>query len=137
MSNFSGPITIIPNPLGSPANGNDMSANITSSPYILNDLAGCSFSFSWIGTSPVGTISIQGSNDYAVPGINGRITNPGTWNTLTINYNGTAVTSVPVSGNTGNGMIDVSFTSIYAVRAIYTFASGTGNLIATLFCKVV
>jgi hypothetical protein len=137
MSNFSGPITVIPNPLGSPSGGNDMSGNITSSPYILNDLAGCSFSFSWVGSSPVGTISIQGSNDYSIPGINGRITNAGTWNTLTLNYNGSAVTTVPVTGNTGNGMVDITITGIYAVRAVYTAGSGTGNLIATLFCKVV
>ncbi len=137
MSNFSGPITIIPNPLGSPANGNDMSGNIISSPFFLNDQAGCSFGFSWSGSSPVGTISIQGSNDYAVPAVNGKIANPGTWNTLTLNYGGSAVTSVPVSGNTGNGIIDVTITAIYAVRAVYTSVSGTGKLIATLFCKVV
>lgn len=137
MSNFSGPITVMPNPLGNPSNGNSMAANIISSPYILNDLAGCSFSFSWIGTTPVGTISIQGSNDYAVPGINGRISNPGTWNDLTINYGGSPVTEIAISGNSGNGIIDVTITAIYAVRAVYTAGSGTGHLIATLFCKVV
>lgn len=137
MSNFSGPITVIPNAQGSPANGNDMSGNIISSPYVLNDLAGCSYSFSWSGTSPVGTIKIQGSNDYAVPGVNGRITNPGTWNDLTVNYNGVAVTTIPITGNTGNGMIDITITGIYAIRTVYTSTSGTGNLIATLFCKVV
>jgi hypothetical protein len=113
-----------------------MAANIISSPFILNGQAGCSFGFSWTGTSPVGTISIQGSNDYSIAQIS-NVTNPGTWNTLTLNYNGSAVTTVPVSGNTGNGLIDLNFTSVYAVRAIYTAVSGSGNLTATLFCKVV
>ena len=61
--------------------------------------------------------------------------NPGTWNTLTLNYGGAAVTSVPVSGNTGNGMIDVTATGIYAIRLIYTAGSGTGSLTVTMVAK--
>lgn len=137
MSNFAGPIVVIPSPQGSPANGNSMAGNIISSPQILNELAGCSFSFSWTGTSPVGTIKLQGSNDYGVPMVNGKISNPGTWNDLTVNYGGSPVTEIAITGNSGNGIIDVTITAIYAVRAVYTATSGTGNLIATLFCKVV
>ncbi len=134
---MTGPVIIIPNPNGSPANGNSMATNITSSPFILGEQAGCSFSFSWIGSTPIGVISVQASNDYSATAITGRPANAGTWNTLTLNYNGSAVTSIPVTGNTGNGLIDVTITAVYAIRVVYTATSGTGNLTALLFCKVV
>ena len=133
MSTFNGPVLVIPSPQGSPANGNSMGGNITSSPTILYLMSKCSYSFNWTGTSPVGTISIQGSNDFSLNNALG-VYNPGIWNTLTLNYNGTAVTSVPVSGNSGNGLIDITATGIYAVRLLYTRASGTGTL-TSYFCS--
>jgi len=112
-----------------------MAANITSSPTIMQSLSILSYSFSWTGTSPVGTISIEASNDYSL-NPNGTVNNAGTWNVMTVNYQGSAVTTVPVSGNTGIGFIDISPTGAYAVRAIYTAGSGTGNLTATVNGKV-
>lgn len=122
-----GPQIVIPSAGGSPANGNSMAGNITSLPVIIQDMYAGSYGLSWVGTSPVGTVSVQGSNDFAL-NAEGGIANAGTWNTLTLNYNGAAVTTVPVSGNTGNGLIDIIATGIYAIRLIYTAISGTGNL---------
>lgn len=136
MAMFYGPAVIIPNALGSPANGNSMAANITSSPIVLLYMYACSFAFLWTGTSPVGTVSIQGSNDFS-QNANGTVLNAGTWDTLTLNYGGSAVTSVPISGNSGNGIIDVVATGVYAIRFIYTATSGTGNITVTSFAKAV
>lgn len=112
----------------------DMSGNITGLVTIINQPSMLSYGLSWAGTSPVGTVSVQGSNDYkANPA--GGVSNAGTWNTLTLNYNGTFVTTIPVSGNTGNGLIDIGPTGIYAIRLIYTFGSGVGTLQATINAK--
>jgi len=112
-----------------------MAGNITSAPTILQSLSLVSYAFSWTGTSPVGTISIQVSNDFALTP-EGQVSNAGTWNTLTLNYGGSAVTTIPVSGNTGNGFVDLDPTAGYAIRAIYTATSGSGTLIATINGKV-
>lgn len=103
-----------------------MSGDITSKVTILSSSL-FSYTFSWNGSSPVGTIVFQASNDYTqYP--NGTANNAGTWNTLTVNLNGSAVTSVPVSGNTGQGAVDCGPTGLYAVRTVYTASSGTGVL---------
>lgn len=109
----------------------DMSqATITSDVTIIQQLSMICYGFSWSGTSPVGTIAIQISNDYSVnPG--GTVLNAGTWTSLDLVYGGSVVSTVPVSGNTGNGAVDVE-TGAYAIRALYTKTSGTG----TLQCKI-
>lgn len=133
MSTFNGPVLVIPSPQGSPANGSSMAGNIISAPEILYLMSKCSFSFNWTGTSPVGTISIQGSNDFS---LNNALNpyNSGTWNTLTLNYGGSAVTTIPISGNSGNGIVDVTAIGIYAVRLVYTAGSGSGTL-TSYFCS--
>jgi len=109
----------------------DMSqASITSSVTIIQQLSMISYGFSWSGSSPIGTIAIQVSNDYAVDA-GGTVTNTGSWATLDLEYGGSVVSSVPVSGSTGNGVVDVE-TGAYAIRAVYTKTSGTG----TLQCKI-
>lgn len=129
-----GPQIVIPSPQGSPANGNSMATNITSSPTIVQDMYAMCYGLVWTGTSPIGTVSIQGSNDFALNS-DGSVAVAGTWTTLTVNYNGTAVTTVPVTGNSGNGLIDIVATGIYAVRLIYTATSGTGSLTVTMNAK--
>lgn len=127
MSNSNGPVLVIPSPAANPANTGSMGASITSSPQILYLMSKCSFSFKWSGTSPVGTLSVEGSNNFT---LNNALDpyNTGDWNTLTLNYQGSAVQSIPVSGNTGKGIIDITATGILAVRLVYTFTSGTGTL---------
>ncbi len=112
-----------------------MAANITSNPTILLSLTGCSYGVSWTGTSPVGTLAVQVSDDYAL-NANGTVKNAGTWNTLTLDVGGTAVTSIPVTGNTGSGYIEIERTNAYAIRLVYTFGSGVGTLNARITAKV-
>lgn len=129
------PQVVIPSPQGSPANSGAMTANITSAPTVLQGLSELSYGYSWTGTSPIGTMSVQVSNDYSVLP-NGTVNNAGTWNTIPILLSsGSVATSAPVTGNTGNGFFDVA-TAAYAVRTIYTFSSGTGALTATIAGKV-
>ncbi len=104
-------------------NGN-MAFNITSNVTIINNLSMMSYSYSWTGSSPVGTVSVQVSDDYLL-GANGTsVLNAGTWNTLPLSSGNT----VAVSGNTGNGAIDILQTGFYAIRTVYTATSGTGTL---------
>lgn len=112
-----------------------MTANITSAVTVLQSISDISYSFSWTGTSPVGTMSVQVSNDYAVS-TNGTVSNAGTWTTIPILLStGSTATSAPVTGNTGTGFFDIT-TGAYAIRTVYTFASGTGTLTATVAGKV-
>ena len=115
-------------------NAGSMAGNLTSSPTILQSLTRVAYSIVWSGTSPVGTLSIQGSGDYSVDST-GTVLNAGTWTTMTFYVNGAAATSAPVTGNTGNGIIDIS-TAVYAIRLVYTRASGTGTMTATINAKV-
>jgi hypothetical protein len=88
-----------------------------------------SYDCSWTGTSPVGTITVQSSNTYSQNAA-GVVQNAGDWNTLPLS--GTA----SVSGNTGSGVVDVTASGLYAVRLVYTPASGTGTLNVTVSGKV-
>jgi hypothetical protein len=115
-------------------NGN-MSGNITSKASLVPNLSMMSYAYSWTGTAPVGTVSIQVSNDYSI-NPNGSVNNPGTWTTIWFNLNGTPAMSAPVTGSPGNGFIDVDATGAYAIRTIYTFTSGTGTLQAVFNAKV-
>lgn len=107
----------------------DMSGDLVSDVTIIQKLSQISYAVSWAGTTPVGVISVQVSNDYS-QNADGTVRNAGTWNTL--------VLSAPtnVSGNTGNGFIDITATAAYAIRLIYTATSGVGLLQATINAKV-
>lgn len=106
----------------------DMSAaTITSNPTILQSLTVGSYAYSWAGTSPVGNISVQISNDYSL-NPDGTVKNAGTWTTIFFTLNGSSiVNAAPISGNTGNGVIEWS-TGTYAIRTLYTKTSGVGTL---------
>lgn len=109
---------------------------ITGTPTVLQSITKFSYEVSWTGTSPVGTLAVQVSNTYATDATGGS-NNSGTWTTVPLDLNGTGVvTTVPISGNTGNGFIDVTVQAGYAVRLLYTKASGTGSLTATINGKV-
>ncbi len=116
--------------------GGDMSATtITGTPTVLQSVTKFSYEVSWTGTSPVGTLAIQVSNTYAV-GANGGGSG-GIWTSMPLDLSGTGVvTTIPISGNTGNGFIDVTVQAGYAVRLLYTKGSGTGALTATINGKV-
>jgi hypothetical protein len=115
----------------------DMSADITSQATLLPLLTiGC-YTYSWSGNTPVGTLSVEISNDYnpnASP--DGGKVNTGTWTAIYFTLNGSStVNSAPVSGNTGTGVIEFS-TGAAAIRTKYTFTSGTGTLQSVINCKV-
>lgn len=110
-----------------PAVSGDMSASITSNPTILQSLTLGSYSYSWSGTTPVGAISVEISNDYAL-NPDGTVKNAGTWTAVYVVLNGaTTVNSIPLTGNTGEGMVEWS-TGAYAIRSKYTRTSGIGTL---------
>lgn len=107
----------------------DMSGNLTSKISILSNISMISYSLSWSGTAPVGVIAVQVSNDYS-ENADGSTRNAGTWTTLTLS----AATNV--SGDTGTGFIDITETSAYAIRLVYTATSGVGTLQAVVKGKV-
>jgi hypothetical protein len=115
--------------------GNMSASTITSSVTVLQQTSMVSYGYSWTGTSPVGTITVQVSNDYS-KNADGSVRNAGTWNNVFFSVSGSIVSSAPVSGNTGNGLIDIGPTGAYAIRTVYTKTSGIGTLQATIAGKV-
>lgn len=116
-------------------NAGNMAGNLTSAPTILRSLSKVAYQAVWTGTSPVGTVAVQGSSDYAL-NPNGTVENAGTWTTFTLqDSSGTPVQSLPVTGNTGSGIVDLT-TGINAIRFVYTAGSGTGSLTVTVNAKV-
>lgn len=109
-------------------NGN-MATSLTSAVTIIQNLSMISYDISWSGSSPVGVMSVQVSNTYT-QNADGTVRNAGNWTTLTLS------TTPTVSGNTGNGGIDVDATGFYAMRLVYTRTSGTGTMNATIAAKV-
>lgn len=116
-------------------NAGDMSGSLISQPTVLQSLSCGSYSLTWAGTSPVGSVSLEVSDDYKL-NPDGTVENAGTWNVAPISVSGTPATSAPVAGNTGTGFIDILGTGAYAIRVIYTATSGTGALTITVNGKV-
>lgn len=112
-----------------------MAADITSDVTILQSLTSCSYQVSWTGTSPVGELFVQVSNDYEL-GPGGNVVNSGTWSNMTLSVNGSPEASIAISGNSGNGFIDIEKTAAYAIRLFYDRTSGTGSFTATIVGKV-
>lgn len=113
-----------------------MSGSLTSSPTIIQSLSMPTYQLSWTGSTPVGTVSVQVSNDFSLYP-DGTVKNAGTWDSLYLVV-GTSPASqtIAISGNTGHGFIDVPLTGAYACRLIYTRSSGTGTLNVTFSAKV-
>lgn len=128
------PQTVIPSLQASPASTTSMAADITSAATLLQSLTMVNYALSWTGTSPVGTVAVQASNDCLVSSEGG--VSGGTWNDLPLDLNGVTVTSIPLTGNTGKGMIDVDGLGAYAVRLFYDRTSGTGDLTVVITGKV-
>jgi len=99
----------------------DMSTILTSKVTVIQNLSMLSYALSWAGASPAGSVSVQASNDYAQDA-SGAVQNAGTWTTLPLSA------STLVSGNTGTGFIDIDSQAGYALRLVYTPASGIGTL---------
>lgn len=107
----------------------DMSGSLTSKITVVQKLSLISYAVSWIGTSPVGVMSVEVSNDYS-ENADGTVKNAGTWTPLPLS------SSPAVSGNVDNGMIDIDLQGSYAMRLLYTRTSGTGLMQAVISAKV-
>ena len=107
-------------------NAVSMAVNQTSLATLLPKMAHASYTFVWMGSSPVGVLTCQVSNDYSL-NPNGSVNNPGNWTTLPFAAN--------VSANSGTGGFDIT-TAFNAIRILYTATSGTGSLTATVAAKV-
>lgn len=107
----------------------DMSADIVSPATIVLKLSQIVYGFSWAGTTPVGAITLECSNDYKLDP-SGAVANAGTWNTMPLSA------TCAVLGNTGSGIIDVTATGNYAIRVKYTKTSGTGLMQVIVNAKV-
>lgn len=116
------------NPFPVITNGS-MAGNIISAVTIVQKLSMISYDISWVGTAPVGAMSVQVSNSYS-QNADGTVRNAGSWTTLVLSA------PAPVSGNTGNGFIDVDATGAFAIRLVYTRTSGTGVMNAIINAKV-
>jgi hypothetical protein len=113
----------------------NLSTTGSSEPTILQSLSKLHYDITWSGSSPVGTLALEISSDYAISP-NGTILNAGTWNIAPLGVGGVYGTSIPISGNSGIGSIDVLDTSAYAVRLLYTSASGVGTMVIIVSGKV-
>lgn len=117
-------------------NAGSMAGNLISAPTIIQSISMPCYQLSWSGTSPVGTVSVQVSNDFSL-NPDGTVKNAGNWDSLYLVVGSAApAQTIAISGNTGHGFIDVPLTGAYACRLIYTAGSGTGTLNVTFSAKV-
>lgn len=86
----------------------DMSGNISSGAQDISSLSNYAVQYTWSGTSPVGAVSVQISNDG-------------------VNFDNLSA-PVAVSGNSGTKVIKDSESGYKYIRAVYTFTSGVGSL---------
>jgi hypothetical protein len=90
------------------------SASLVSSSVDISEVFGFCIQAVWAGTSPAGTINVQGSTD-------------------NINFN--TVTSLSVSGNTGNDLLNFNVAHFRYVQCTFTGSGGTGTLNIQLSAK--
>lgn len=108
----------------------DMSGSLISIPSLIQMIPVLSYGVVWTGT-PTGVFNIQVSNDYSLDET-GKVANAGTWATCPVS---SATPTLAAAGVADNGFIDVLTTGAYAMRLIYTFTSGVGNLNVTVCGK--
>ncbi len=128
------PQEVIPSLQASPASTGSMATSITSAPTLMQSLTLLNYQVVWSGSTPVGTIAVEASNDCEVLP-SGGVTG-GTWHPVPLDLAGVSVTSIPLTGNTGKGMIDIDGLAAFATRLVYTRTSGTGTLTVTVNGKV-
>lgn len=98
-----------------------MSGNLTSKVTILQMLSLASYSITWSGSTPIGTVAVQVSNDYS-ENPDGSVRNAGNWSDLPLSA------ATAVAGASGTGFIDIDTIAGYALRLQYRRVSGTGTM---------
>lgn len=104
------------------AGNTTMASSFVSDPFNLFSIYAYSVQVNWSGgSSPIGSFSLQGSNDPA----NSNIILP---NNAPVNW--TTITSSPqtISGTPGSILYDVTECSYRWFRLVYTAVSGTANI---------
>ena len=100
----------------------DLSGNIESSVTNVINLDSGSIHIIWTGSSPVGTITVEATND-----------DP---ESSSAQYRELGLGSaISISGNSGEHDIVFTYLPFRAIRLIYTRSSGTGSISATLSAK--
>lgn len=94
-------------------------ASTTSSTTTVGYLDNVGVLLSWTGTSPVGAITFDVSNDNS--------------NWVSLDFGSV----IAISGNTGSHVISINQLPFIYIRAKYTKTSGTGTLTASLNAKQV
>jgi hypothetical protein len=112
-----------------------MAIQIISIPTILQSITKVSYQVIWYsGATPIGTISVEANNTGSVLPEGGYT--GGKWAKMPFNVGGVLYTDIPISGNSGDGLIDIESTSVGALRLVYNPTSGDGILTATVVGKV-
>lgn len=107
-------------------NAVSMAATITSSPDNVEFLDNIGLQITWTSSNAVGTITIEGSNNY------NQNLGSGTWFALTF----APVLAQPASNNGDYGVSINQFPWAW-IRVVYTRSSGTGTLTAVLSAKAI
>ncbi len=104
-------------------NGASTTSSINGTPINIQYLDDIGVQFSWTGSNPAGTITLQVSNDY------NKHTQVGTWSTVQTtpgtNY------SVSLGGTPGNTFADFDLTGAVWLRPVFTT---TGGSVGTITC---
>ena len=106
---------------GKVSNALDMSANITTETTNVLNVDNIGIVASWNGTSPVGTLFVDVSNDEG--------TSPTNWATLDFGV------SIAIANNTDSGVININQVPFVWLRVRYVRTSGTGTLTLALSMK--
>lgn len=96
----------------------NLSGNITSDGLEVKAAIRMSLQVSWTGSSPVGTLKVQGSND-----------------NITFADDPEQASPLAISGSSGQALIKIANTSYNYVRVLYTSTSGSGSLNVNLSAK--
>lgn len=100
------------------SSGADMSGSRTSNITTVQYMDNVGIVVNWTGTSPVGTFTVEVSNDNFLT-------------SSTLDFGST----ITISGNSGSHLIDINQLPYGYIRAKYNFTSGTGTLTAVLSSK--
>lgn len=106
-------------------NGASMAANIVGEHTDLMHLDNVAYFVKWTGTSPIGVIKVQVTNDSLEPGKPAAV-----WQDLDFG------TPISISGNSGSHLININQMPAKHMRITYEASSGTGALTAILTAKM-